>query len=78
MKTKDILSIMLFIIFFGVSYILTCYLSLARQLGSVMVPMDYLVMSIKINVWFKVLVGLMFGIVGACIPRMKSKKDENK
>ena len=47
MKTKDLLSIMLFIIFFGVSYILACYLSLARQLGSMMVPIDYLIMSIK-------------------------------
>ena len=78
MKTKDLLSIMLFIIFFGVSYILACYLPLARQLGSMMVPIDYLVMSIKVNVWFKVLVGVMFGIVGACIPKIKGKKDGNK
>ena len=76
MKTKDILSILLFIIFFGVAYILACYLPLARQLGSITVPMDYLIMSIKVNVWFKVLVGLMFGIVGACIPRIKGKKDK--
>ena len=78
MKTKDILSILLFIIFFGISYMAACYLSLARQLGSVMVPMDYLIMSIKVNVWFKVLVGVMFGVVGACIPKIKGKKDGNK
>ncbi len=76
MKTKDILSILLFIIFFGVAYILACYLPLARQLGTLMVPMDYLVMSIKVNIWFKCLVGFMFGIVGACIPRIKNNKKE--
>lgn len=74
MKNKKIISSILFIVGFLVTYLIMCYCIPALRIKLAAEPMEYFIESIKYAVVFKSVVSLIIAIILAVIPHIIKNK----
>ncbi len=73
---KNVLSIIFFVSFFVLAYLIASYLIPAIQLGKVVISTEEYAIGLKTNMLIKLLASVMFAIIGACIPQVKWGKNK--
>ena len=74
MNKKTWLSVFCFVYLFVMTFILASYLIPAIRLHTFIISGETFVYGLKTNVPIKILASIMFGIIGACLPKVIWKK----
>ena len=74
MKNKNVLSFILFLLGFIITYLIMCYCIPELRIKLVANPMEYFIESIKSMIVFKGIISCVVGIICAIIPQIFKKK----